>query len=146
LSKKYERKIKRVRREMGLSALERHSNKLGDRSYDLDGRILNTPATSRPFAAKLSIGPRGSRASGASTRTRTTQALRPNRQRPDIIAKARGGPRLPRAACWDVSDYLEIAEDYNDLFAQLVAKRTPASYLNLRREAVWDVLCSRCSR
>jgi hypothetical protein len=66
LSKKYERKIKRVRREIGLSALERHSNKLGDRRYDLDGRILNTPATSRPFAAKLSIGPRGSRASGAS--------------------------------------------------------------------------------
>jgi hypothetical protein len=45
-SKKYERKIKHVRREIGLSALERHSNKLGDRSYDLDGHILNTPATS----------------------------------------------------------------------------------------------------
>jgi hypothetical protein len=143
-SMKYERKIKRVEaREIGLSALERHSNKLGDRSYDLDGHILNTPATSRPFAAKLSIGPRGSRASGASTRTRTTHALQPNRQRPDIIAKARGGPCLPRAACWDVSDYLEIPEDYNDLFAQLVAKRTPASYLNLRREALWDALCSR---
>jgi hypothetical protein len=38
-----------------------------------------------------------------------------------------------RAACWDVSDYLETAEDYNDLSAQ--SKRMAVSYLNLRREA-----------
>ena len=53
---------------------------------------------------------------------------------------------MPRAACWDVSDYLETAEDYNDLSAQLVAKRMAVSYLNLRREAPWDALCSRLSQ
>jgi hypothetical protein len=35
----------------------------------------------------------------------------------DTIAKARGGPPLPRAGFWGVSDYLDMGEDHSELSA-----------------------------
>jgi hypothetical protein len=56
LSRAYERKLQRMSREIGLSAVERKIDRLANRMSKLENRILSLPATTRAdFAAKIAI-------------------------------------------------------------------------------------------
>jgi hypothetical protein len=56
LSKKYERKIKRVKSKIGLTAADKKLEKLTKQQLDLEDQIMSSPCTTRSdFAAKLAI-------------------------------------------------------------------------------------------
>jgi hypothetical protein len=76
LSRHYERKMKRVKRDIGLAAAERTRDRVCSRQVNIENRILGMPAmTPRDFAIKIKIYEHHDRYIGADEIVRDVQRL-----------------------------------------------------------------------